>query len=93
MAEQDNIINPRRRRILQAAATLGVAQMTGPFIIQARGEQAIKIGLNDPLTGTYAELGKNEQIGCEYAIEQINAKGGILGRQVQLVVEDSTSAA
>ncbi len=92
MAEQDNIINPRRRRILQAAATLGVAQMTGPFIIQARGEQAIKIGLNDPLTGTYAELGKNEQIGCEYAIEQINAKGGILGRQVQLVVEDSTSA-
>ena len=90
MAEQS--INPRRRRILQAAATVGIMQMTGPFIIKARGEQAIKIGLNDPLTGTYAELGKNEQIGCEYAIEQINAKGGILGRQVQLVVEDSTSA-
>src|SRR6202030_3930434 len=29
--------------------------------------------------------------GCQHAIDQINAKGGILGRQVQLLVEDSTS--
>ena len=92
MDSQQESPNPGRRRILQAAVAAGVLQATGPFIIKARGEQPIRIGLNDPLTGTYAELGKNEQIGCEYAIEQINAKGGILGRQVQLLVEDSTSA-
>ena len=67
-------------------------QVASPFIVKARGEEPIKIGLNDPFTGTYAELGKNEQIGCQLAIDEINAKGGILGRQVELLSEDSTSA-
>jgi ABC-type branched-subunit amino acid transport system substrate-binding protein len=43
------------------------------------------------LTGPYTGLGKNELIGCELAVEQINAKGGVLGRKVALVVEDSSS--
>jgi len=80
-----------RRSLLKAGLALGAAQVASPFIINARGEEPIRIGLNDPLTGTYAELGKNEQIGCQLAVEQINAKGGILGRQVELLTEDSTS--
>jgi branched-chain amino acid transport system substrate-binding protein len=80
-----------RRGILKAGLVLGAAQLAGPFIVRARAEQPIKIGLDDPLTGTYAELGKNEQIGAQLAVDQINAKGGIIGRQVELVVEDSTS--
>ena len=47
--------------------------------------------MDNTLTGTYAALGKNEQVGIQLAVEQINAKGGILGRNVELVVEDSTS--
>src|SRR5208282_6119165 len=43
------------------------------------------------LTGVYAALGKNELIGCQLALDQINAKGGIMGRKVDLLVEDSTS--
>jgi len=82
----------RRRTLLQAAAAAGVAQIAAPFVISARAADTVKIGLDDPLTGTYAELGKNEQIGCELAVEQINAKGGILDRKVELLVEDSTSA-
>ncbi len=81
-----------RRKVLKAAATVGALQLVPPFIINARGETPIKFGLNDPFTGTYAELGKNEKIGCELAIEQINRKGGILGRKVELISEDSTSA-
>ena len=80
-----------RRTILKAAAAAGIAQVAGPFIIAARGEEPVKIGLDNPATGTYAALGKNELTGCQLAIEQINARGGILGRQVQLLVEDSTS--
>jgi branched-chain amino acid transport system substrate-binding protein len=80
-----------RRTVLKAAAAAGIAQVAGPFIIAARGEEPVKIGLDNPATGTYAALGKNELTGCQLAIEQINAKGGILGRQVQLLVEDSTS--
>src|SRR5271165_1824931 len=81
-----------RRSLIKAAAAAGVAQLAAPFVITARAADEIKFGLNDPLTGTYAELGKNEQIGCQLAVDQINAKGGILGRQTKLLVEDSTSA-
>ena len=81
----------KRRSLLKAGLLVGAAQVAAPFLIKARGEEPIKIGLDDPLTGVYAALGRNERLGCEYAVEQINAKGGILGRQVQLLVEDSTS--
>jgi branched-chain amino acid transport system substrate-binding protein len=80
-----------RRTLLKAGLAAGAMQVASPFIIKARAEQNIRIGLNDPLTGVYAALGKNEQLGVELAIEQVNAKGGILGRQVDLLVEDSTS--
>ena len=84
-------IKANRRTVLKAGLAVGAAQLAGPFIISARGETPVKIGLDNPLTGTYAAVGKNELIGCQLAIEQINAKGGILGRQAELVVEDSTS--
>ena len=90
----NTIISTRldRRTVIRVAAMAGIAQVTAPFVITARAADEIKIGLNDPLTGTYAELGKHEQIGCQLAVDQINAKGGILGRKVLLLVEDSTSA-
>ena len=81
-----------RRTVLKAAATVGALQMVPPFVIKARGETPVKIGLDDTFTGTYAELGKNEKIGCELAVAEINRKGGILGREVELISEDSTSA-
>jgi branched-chain amino acid transport system substrate-binding protein len=81
----------KRRTLLKAAAATGALQVAGPFIINARGEEPVKMGLDNPLTGVFAAVGKNELVGCQLAVEQINAKGGILGRQVQLLVEDSTS--
>ncbi len=82
----------RRRTVLKAAAAAGVVQFAAPFVRTARAADTVKIGLDNPLTGTYAALGKNELYGCQLAVEQINAKGGILGRQAELLVEDSTSA-
>jgi branched-chain amino acid transport system substrate-binding protein len=80
-----------RRIIIKAAAAAGVAQLAAPFVLTARAADTVKIGLDNPLTGTFAALGKNELIGAQLAIEQINAKGGILDRKVELLVEDSTS--
>jgi branched-chain amino acid transport system substrate-binding protein len=81
----------QRRSVIKAAAGASLLQLAPPFIIPARSADTVRIGLDNPLTGTYAAVGKNELIGCELAVEQINAKGGILGRQVELLVEDSTS--
>ena len=46
----------------------------------------------DTLPTPYAALGKNELVGCQMALDEINAKGGILDHPVKLIVEDSTSA-
>src|SRR5215472_6136677 len=80
-----------RRTLVTGAAALGAVQITSPFLIQARGEMAIRIGMVDPLTGVYAAPAGNEVTGAKLAVEQINAKGGILGRQVELLVEDSAN--
>ena len=77
-----------RRSILKAGAALGAMQVASPFVVSALGEEPVKIGLDNPLTGTYAALGKNELIGAKLALEHINAKGGILGRKAELLVED-----
>jgi branched-chain amino acid transport system substrate-binding protein len=91
MKNQANGSGSNRRKILQLAGATALAQLTPPFIISARGEQTVKLGLDNPLTGVYAATGKNELTGCELAIEQINAKGGILGRRAELLIEDSSS--
>jgi branched-chain amino acid transport system substrate-binding protein len=80
-----------RRTVIKTAALAGVAQIASPFVVPTWAADNVKIGLDNPLTGTYAAVGKNELIGCQLAIEQINAKGGILGRKAELLVEDSTS--
>jgi branched-chain amino acid transport system substrate-binding protein len=80
-----------RRSVLKGTAAAGVLPLASPFIIRARGESPVRIGMVDPLTGVYAAPAGNEVIGAKLAIEQINAKGGILGRQVELLVEDSAN--
>src|SRR5256886_5105149 len=80
-----------RRKLLKGTAALGALQVASPFIIQARGETPIKIGMVDPRAGVYAAPAGNEVMGAKLAIEQINAKGGMLGRQVELLVEDSAN--
>src|SRR5580692_1386617 len=81
----------KRRALLKGGLAIGATQVASPFLVKALGDEPVKIGLDNPLTGTYAALGKNELIGAQFALEQINAKGGILGRKVDLLVEDSTS--
>src|SRR3974390_3021507 len=80
-----------RRTVIKAAGAIGAMQVTSPFIIKALGETPIKIGMVDPLTGVYAAVANNEVIGVKFAVEQINAKDGVLGRPLELLVEDSAN--
>jgi branched-chain amino acid transport system substrate-binding protein len=80
-----------RRALLQSGAAIAALQFSTPFIIRARGETPIRIGMVDPLTGVYAAIAQSEVVGAKYALEEINKKGGILGRPVELLVEDSAN--
>jgi len=81
-----------RRTVLKTGLAIGALQVASPFVVKSLADEPVKIGLDNPLTGTYAALGKNELIGAQLALDQINAKNGILGRKAELLVEDSTSA-
>ncbi len=80
-----------RRAIVKATAAAGLVQLTSPFIIAARGETPLRLGMVDPLTGAYAAPARNEVTGAQLAVTRLNAAGGILGRQVELLVEDSAN--
>lgn len=53
--------------------------------------QTIKIGVNEPLTGPFAASGTYVVNGAKIAADEINAKGGVLGKKIELVVEDNKS--
>ncbi|MBO0145018.1 ABC transporter substrate-binding protein [Agrobacterium sp. Ap1] len=54
----------------------------------ARAEE-ITIGAVIPLSGASATTGKDQSRGIELALKEINAKGGVLGKQMKVIVEDS----
>jgi branched-chain amino acid transport system substrate-binding protein len=82
-----------RRRLIQGGATLAGLQFAAPALIKARGEEPIKIGFIDPLTGVLSALAVSEVEGAKIAVAEINKNGGVLGRSLQLLVEDSANDA
>src|SRR3984957_1490891 len=78
-----------RRTLLKASAAAGL--LSAPAIIAARGETPVRIGMVDPLTGILSALAASEVEGAKYAVAAINKNNGILGRQVELLVEDSAN--
>ena len=48
----------------------------------------IKVGVVTPLSGSYAQIGKQVRWGAELAIKEINAAGGVKGRPFELLFED-----
>jgi branched-chain amino acid transport system substrate-binding protein len=69
-----------------SAAALAVALLSDPA-----GAQTIKIGVNEPLTGAFAASGTYVVNGAKIAADEINAKGGVLGKKIELVIEDNKS--
>ena len=83
------------RRGLLATASAGAALAVSPFgsnLLQAQ-QAPIKIGMSMPQTGGLAGGGKASLLGIEIWRDDVNAKGGLLGRKVELVVYDDKSSA
>ena len=53
-----------------------------------KGEDTVKIGVVGPMTGDQSKLGTDIRNGAELAISEWNAKGGIFGKKILLLVED-----
>lgn len=57
----------------------------------AGGGEPIRIGASLPLTGEFSVPGSKHADGYKFCVDEINARGGILGRQVELLIEDNRS--
>lgn len=80
------------RRLLQWGLALAAA-VSLYYSAAAYAADAIKIGFSASLTGGLASSGKANLLAQQIWAEQINAQGGLLGRQVQLVFYDDQSNA
>src|SRR3974377_1808077 len=82
-----------RRRVLKAGAALAGASAFGfPAIVSGQSDK-IKIGHLTPLTGFLGALGAYAQLGLRMAEEEINRSGGVMGRPLDVMSEDSVNPA
>jgi branched-chain amino acid transport system substrate-binding protein len=80
-----------RRKVLTTGAIMAGGAVLGmPALVSAQAEK-IKIGHLTPLTGFLGALGDYAVQGIKMAAEEINAAGGVMGRQLDVMSEDSVN--
>src|SRR4029079_12982845 len=80
----------KRRTFLGGAMAVAVVGQGSRALAQ---QPPIKIGMSMPQTGGLAGGGKASLLGIEIWRDEVNARGGLLGRKVELVVYDDKSSA
>ena len=79
-----------RRTLIKAGGAAGLAALLGTQVPSwGASETPVKIGMIDPITSTFAALGQSEIKGAKFAEAEINKAGGVMGRPLQIFVEDS----
>ena len=76
------------KRMWLAGLAAGLAAGSGLAFVGAASAQDVTIGVAGPMTGQYASFGTQLKNGAEAAVADINAKGGVLGKKLELAVGD-----
>jgi branched-chain amino acid transport system substrate-binding protein len=77
-----------RRSFLTTTTAGAAAVIAFPAVLKAQSKDPIRIGFPSPLTGPFAALADDQKRGAELAVDELNAKGGILGRKVEVLIRD-----
>ena len=80
--KSENLVS--RRRFLAAAGASAIALPRWSFAQQ----KVIKIGFPTPLTSPYSTEAQDQVNGATLAVEEFNAKGGVLSRKIELLARD-----
>lgn len=86
----DSTSRTRRGLLKAGAATAALGTLGFPAISRGQAE-AIRIGHLTPLTGFLGPLGEYAVMGVNLAVDEINASGGVMGRKIELIAEDSVN--
>ncbi len=88
-----NMLRPPLIFAASLAAAVIFAGCNRPASAPGAGGDAIKIGEFASLTGSEATFGQSSHKGTQLAIDELNARGGLLGKKIQLLTEDNQSQA
>ena len=79
----------RRKFLAATGVTAGAVATQGffPSVLRAQAEP-FRVGFPLPLTGPFAALAADMQRGGQLAADELNAKGGVLGRKVEVLFRD-----
>ena len=83
-------MNSSKRNIAKAAAALGAMSVL-PQSARSQGSGPVRIGSTLALTGPLSTTGLTHKLVGEIYVEQLNARGGLLGRKVEWTVKDDQS--
>jgi branched-chain amino acid transport system substrate-binding protein len=89
--QPDRSITRRDALRTTAAGALAAGTLGFPAIVRAQASGPVRIGHLTPLTGFLGQLGEYAVMGASLAVEEVNAKGGVLGQKVELITEDSVN--
>jgi branched-chain amino acid transport system substrate-binding protein len=68
--------------------TIGLATLAAAGLFAGTASADVKIALNGPITGQLASFGEQMKRGAEMAVADLNAKGGVNGQKIQLILGD-----
>ena len=80
-----------RREIVKTASSIFVIGATAGSVTRAFAQDTVKLGLLHSLSGTIAIAEASLVDAEKMAIEEINAAGGVMGKKIEVVVEDGAS--
>lgn len=84
-------MNFKRRDVLKAALAGALAAGLPAARGQASGN--LRFGLAMPLTGSQSAYGKDQVTAAQWAVDAINARGGVQGRKLEMIVLDTQADA
>src|SRR5207249_12236580 len=76
------------RRVCLTTTGACAATLAFPAVLRAQSKDPVRIGFPLPLTGPFAAIAGDMKQGAELGIDELNTKGGILGRKVELLIRD-----
>jgi branched-chain amino acid transport system substrate-binding protein len=76
------------RRSFVGTGLAGATALAFPALVRAQSKDPLRIGFPLPLTGPFAAIANDMQRGATLAMEELNAKGGVLGRKVEVLFRD-----
>src|SRR5215203_3535368 len=83
----------KRRTVLKAIGGAGAAIASQPYLSFPAIAQntPVRVGIIAPKSGIVGTIGECGLRGTQFAVERINAAGGIAGRKVEIIVEEETN--